>query len=355
MKTSLKSFKSEYRTLLLDLLWRQWTAIGVSGHTSANDEQIIDPEALLLLTCTIARHDPRLFDEMLDWLSTNGWLINIARLKSILHREKFAGERVLAVVAGLLAKGTEAPKWNSLAESAGRPRGKESLFLGEDGQPIPTIGEPEPIFARYGWQRGPLRLRGHSQEFRPTAPANLLLQLRALFGISARCEIILHLLTHEAAHPSEIAQETYYYPRAAQNALVDMSLSGVIQVRRAGRERHYWLHKESWLRLLNRDEQPPPKWVTWPPLLSGLEQIWLRLNDSKLYGLSLMMQASEVRQLMMQVRPVLERAGFDRTLSDDRQHLGESYLRVFIADVRKLMAQLGVNTATLPSGRRNRG
>ena len=31
-------------------------------------------------------------------------------------------------------------------------------------------------------------------------------------------------------------------------------------------------------------------------------------------------------------------AGFDRVLSDDRQHLGESYLPVFIEDVRKLLA-----------------
>ncbi|MGD0263199.1 MAG: hypothetical protein ABSD29_25825 [Verrucomicrobiota bacterium] len=41
---------------------------------------------------------------------------------------------------------------------------------------------------------------------------------------------------------------------------------------------------------------------------------------------------------MMKVRPSLERAGFDRVLSDDRQHLGESYLPVFIEDVRKLLA-----------------
>jgi hypothetical protein len=41
---------------------------------------------------------------------------------------------------------------------------------------------------------------------------------------------------------------------------------------------------------------------------------------------------------MTKVRPALERAGFDRTLTDDRQHLGESYLPVFIADVKKLLA-----------------
>jgi hypothetical protein len=40
---------------------------------------------------------------------------------------------------------------------------------------------------------------------------------------------------------------------------------------------------------------------------------------------------------MIEVRPSLERGGFDRVLSDDRQYLGESYLPVFMADVKRLL------------------
>jgi hypothetical protein len=312
----------------------------VAGQTRAEDDWIIDPEALLLLTCTVGRYDPRLFDEMLDWLQSNGWLINVMRLKRILRTEKFAGEPVLASIAGLLAKGTEAPKWKQLAASVARPAASEALFFHEDGEPIPAIGESEPLFARYGWLRGPLRLRGYSQEFRSTDVANLVLQLRALFGISVRCEIVIYLLTHDAAHPSQIARDACYFERAVQGTLVDMSRSGVIQVRAASREKHYWLKQEQWMQLLNRGEQSVPKWVTWPPLFSALERIWLRLNDPKLHNLESLLQASEVRQLMTKVRPSLERSGLDRTLSDDRQHLGESYLPVFIADVKKLLVSI---------------
>lgn len=337
MNPSLKRFRSEYHSLLLDFLWRQWSALGVAGQ--ANQEQhIIDPEGLLLLTCTVARHDPRLFDEMLDWLQTNGWLINVMRLKRILRTEKFAGQGVLAAVAGLLAKGAEAPKWRQLAGLTGRPTAAEKLFFGEDGTPLPVIGEPEPHFASFGWERGPLRLRSYSQQFRPTEPSALILQLRALFGINARCEIVSYLLTHEAAHPSQIAREAYYFERTVQGTLVDMSRSGVIQIRATGREKYYWLKQDSWKQVLNRGESAALKWVTWPPLLSALEQIWLRLHDEELYGLGELLQASEVRQLMVTVRPSLERAGFDRQLSDDRQHLGESYLEVFIEDVKRLLA-----------------
>src|SRR5258708_9497978 len=117
MNQPLKAFKQEYQNLLVNFLWRQWSALGVAGQPVGEDAWIIDPEALLLLTCTLGRHEPRLFDEMLDWLRENGRFINVMRLKRILQMEKFAGERILAAVAGVLAKGTEATKWKMLANS----------------------------------------------------------------------------------------------------------------------------------------------------------------------------------------------------------------------------------------------
>ncbi|MEI6197936.1 MAG: hypothetical protein WCS42_26780 [Verrucomicrobiota bacterium] len=336
MHPSLKTFKEEYQGLLLNFLWRQWSALGVAGHASGEDRWIIDPEALLLLTCTVGRHEPRLFDEALDWLQENGRFINVMRLKRILRTEKFSGERALAAVAACLGNGTEAMKWKLLAESVAKPKVTEEFFIAPDGNPAPMVGEPEPYFLRYGFKRGPLRLRGYSQNFRPAQPTNLALQLRALFGINVRCEIVLYLLTHEAAHPSQIAREAYYFERAVQGTLVDMSQSGVVGLRLQGREKHYWLKPENWAALLNR---PPvfPQWVTWPPLFSALERIWLKVNDPHLEKLDSLLQSSELRQLMVEVRPAIERARYDKNLSDDREYLGEKYLPVFLADVIKLL------------------
>jgi hypothetical protein len=336
MNQPLKTFKEEYQNLLVNFLWRQWSALGVAGQASGEDMWIIDPEALLLLTCTMGRHEPRLFDEMLDWLQENGRFINVMRLKRILRTESFAGERALAAVAACLGKGTEAMKWKMLAESVPQPEVAESFFMAPDGKVLPVLGEPEPHFARYGFVRGPLRLRGYSQKFRATQPANLALQLRALFGINVRCEIVLYLLTHEAAHPSQIAHEAYYFERAVQGTLVDMLQSGVVQLRSSGREKHYWLLHKHWAELLGRPEQFP-QWITWPALFSALEKIWLKLNDPRLEGLDPLLQSSELRQLMVEVRPSFERARFDKHLSDDRQYLGETYLPVFLSDVINLL------------------
>ncbi|HEX4121763.1 MAG TPA: hypothetical protein VH619_14165 [Verrucomicrobiae bacterium] len=337
MNQPLKTFKQEFQNLLLNFLWRQWSALGAAGQAGGEDAWIIDPEALLLFTCTLGRHEPRLFDEALDWLRENGRFMNVARLKRILQMEKFAGEQVLTAVAGVLAKGTEATKWKLLANSVDPSAASEMFFFASDGKPQPALGEPEPHFARCGFRRGPLRQRGYSQKFRPSQPANLTLQLRALFGINVRCESVLYLLTHEAAHPSRIARESYCFERAVQGTLVDMSQSGVVGLRSQGRQKHYWLKPEPWAALLNRP-QVFPHWVTWPPLFSALERIWLKINDPRLEALDPLLQSSELRQLMAEVRPGIERAGFDRRLSDNREYLGEKYLPVFLADVIKLLA-----------------
>jgi hypothetical protein len=78
MKMPLNNFKTEYRELVLNFLWRQWSALGVAGSVTSDDNWILDAEALLIFTCTMGRHDARVFDEMVDWLHKNGAFINIA-------------------------------------------------------------------------------------------------------------------------------------------------------------------------------------------------------------------------------------------------------------------------------------
>lgn len=68
MHTFLNTFKWDVLHQILGILWRQWSAIGVPGYSDTEETVVVDPEALLLLTLTVARHDNRLFDQVLDWL-----------------------------------------------------------------------------------------------------------------------------------------------------------------------------------------------------------------------------------------------------------------------------------------------
>ena len=79
MNPLLPEFKNQFLGQVLDRLWGQWTTLGVAGHAGEPTPWIIDPEALLLATCTFGRCEPRMFDEVLDWLQTNGWAPCCAR------------------------------------------------------------------------------------------------------------------------------------------------------------------------------------------------------------------------------------------------------------------------------------
>jgi hypothetical protein len=199
-------------------------------------------------------------------------------------------------------------------------------------------GKSDPHFEKYGFFRGPLNLRGYSQRFRPNTTTNLFLQLRALFGPNARCEILAYLLTHKDAHPSEVARETYYHRKTVQDTMVDMASSGIIHTRTAGREKRYWLQREQWATLLNREDKVP-QWVTWAPLFSALERVWLALGKivEKENEKEKLLLASQLNQLMHDVRPDIQRAGFQEALSGERLYLGEEIYDAFLADIKRLL------------------
>ena len=151
MKALLSDFRTEFRDQLLDLLWRQWTALGVSGHGGTWEGSAIDPEALLLFSCSIARHDARLFDAMLDWMRINGRYINVQRVKRIFVQEGFAGETVFQAVAAVTKTPAYATKWGRSTQSvASGASTLEPLFYLKDGKPMPVLREKDPLFAAAG-------------------------------------------------------------------------------------------------------------------------------------------------------------------------------------------------------------
>jgi len=342
MNPLLREFSGQFLEKVLDQLWVQWAALGVSGYSGSADLRLIDPEALLLATCSFGRYDPRLFDEALDCLQENGWAINTQRLATILRDEPWTGASVLAAITGHLSTGKYLLKWRRLTQKLPCNTVPGEFFRLKDDRPSPVVGAPEPHFAGYGWLRGPLRLRGYSQPFRPLDSRNLVLQLRALCGVNVRAEVIAYLLTHETGHPVEIARATYYHKRTIQDVLAEMNRSGIVDIRPTGREKHYWLRINEWRTLLQRSDALP-QWACWPPYFSALERIWQHIHDPRFDGLDPLGLSSVLRQLMVAVRPAIERTGFDKVLSDDRHYLAEAYLPVFLSDITKLLDALDTN------------
>lgn len=344
MNPSLITFKEAYQELLLSFLWRQWAALGVAGHGSTNDPWAIDPEALLLFSCPLARYEARLFDEILDWTNTNGDILNIQRLRNMISQKLFTGEKVLGAVAGLMSIGRQSPKWKNLARLPMETGKAQPLFFQKSGEPMEPFGNVDETFKRYGLLRGKVELRGHTQPVRVIRNTGMIFKLRYLWGINARCEIILYLLTHDGGHPRKISRDICYFQKTVQDTLVDMARSDLVYVRPVGKEKHYWLKTDKWLDFLTGDSSQKIQWVNWPMILSALEEIWLKLSRDEFRQLSLLAQSSELRALMQKVRPKIEAAGFARALSDEKMYFGEDYTRVFLSDIEKLLGKNDADT-----------
>ncbi len=344
MSTSLSEFKAFVLDQLLDLLWRQWSALGVAGSSASEKRLVIDPEPLLLLSLTVCRYDARLFDEILDWLMVNGSFLNVQRLKNLENQFDFQGKAQLSAVSKFMGKKSNyALKWKRLSATHSLEE-LEPLFFTKDGWPLPLSDNTAPEFRAHGLLRGQIKLRGYSQPFPSQGMPSLMLRLRALLGVNSRCELFCLLGAMNEIQPSEITRQTGYYSRTVQNALVDMTHSGVVRVRSTNKEKRYWLQPGVLDPLLRPQGEPTP-WRNWSPLFRALEMLWLGLIDPKRQGLDSLLLASELRRLSRDMKPLLDEAGWGQYLMDDKAFLGEEYKEVFFQDMEGVLKRVNMVAA----------
>ncbi len=311
MNPSLHSFKEDIIRRLLDFLWRQWSALGVAGYAHTGDRWIIDPEALLLFSSEIARHDSRLFDEILDWLRLNGSWINLQRLSGLHRDEKLGNPAILSAIAELLSEESTHHKWKLFlsriepSASPSAPDFRQRLF-----PTVPVLKEPDPVFLKHGFERGRIEFRGMSQRPRPDQPATFLFKLRALFGMQARAEVMAWLLANDHGHPAEIARQTGYFRGSIQNVLNDLAASGHIGSLRIGREKTFSiLRHEDWHYLLTwQNANDFPQWITWAPLFRAIQTLLDALGKPGLDDKSENLQALQLREALRDAFPALARA-----------------------------------------------
>lgn len=264
MKISTTDSSADLREPFLRLLWRQWSALGVSGHVASGGRAMIDPEALVLVSTVFARHDARLFDEMFDWLRGNGTWINVLRLTRLQKEHELGDRSILGALAEHLTADSAHLKWKVLTKAPKTATDPRPLF-----PHLAVLNRTDEKFQRWGWLRPPVENRGLSRPPRPDQPATFLLKLRALFGRQSRAEVLAWLLTHEAGHPAQIARETGYFRGSIQNVLNELELSGHVQATRQGREKLFAARQEQWRFLLTwTDDAEFPRWLPWPSLFS---------------------------------------------------------------------------------------
>jgi len=339
MQTVLTDFRSEFLDRVLELLWQQWCTFGVSGHGRQWNGSPIDPEALFLLTCTIGRYDARLFDGMMEWMERNGQLINVQRMKRIIATEQYTGEPILRAIAATVSNSVSVAKWATTAKPGNDACQPSPLFFLKDGSSMPIVKQPDSNFEKHGLLRDAYQVRGVVQAFQPNLAANLILRLRSLFGVNARCEIIAHLLLNELGSASSLARDSYYLPLTISKAMTEMRGSGFLVSRINGRRRDHKLVPGTWHELLLGEQRPPH--VIWPRLFRAIEILWIFLEDRNLKSKEPLRQASALRRtLTKSVVDQLETAGLDFVFGNLSTYPAESLIAFAVERIKSMLDQI---------------
>jgi len=299
---SVHELRDELQRGLSSFLWEQWAQMGLLTASARNDRWAADPEALLLLSFEVGREDPRLFEEVLDWMLVNERLLSTQRLRNLARDD---ADRALAGAAiGWLREWR--PKVR--APEPGRPRAGESvepLFLGART----SVERPDPAFLEHKLLKSWREPERRSAQPDPAAPINLALRLRSLLGVGVRAEVVRVLLGVEAPWMSvqALAASTAYAKRNVQEAAASLRVAGVASSSTIGNEQRFELPRQRWLDLLEMERAPSH--VDWPQLFHALRVLlrWLREHDRE--GLSDYMLASEARRVLEAVAEDLRFAG----------------------------------------------
>ncbi len=312
---SISTLRDTVRRELTSFAWDQWAQLGVLAPSERHDHWAADPEALLLFGFEIGRADPRLFDELLDWLLTNERLVSVQRLRNLCAGDD---DRELAEAA---------LEW--VGRQRQRPNGRPKRVSGDARRPIERereprplfrtvgqIGAPDPAFLAFGLLKPKSQPSGKSQPPDLEAPVGFAFRLRQLFGVGSRAEVVRYLLTTPAADVSaegvtvqDVTEAAGYAKRNVNETLAALVASGAVTTFELGNKRRYHLERDRWGQFLGLHDETWPSYRPWPKLLWALRRLVRWLEDTELEQLSPYMLASEARRLMDDVKPDLAFAG----------------------------------------------
>jgi hypothetical protein len=325
------------RDRLVDFAWSQWTQLGVSGDVTRQDAWAADPEALLLFGLEAGRSDPRLFDELLDWLLLNGRLLSVQRLRNLYvdDADLRLGEAVLAWAAKQGPAVRTQPR-----EPKPRTYPLEPLF-----RTARSAQRTDETFLRFGLRRGPVRVKRLARLPDVELPIAFAFRLRHLFGPGSRAEVMRLLLTTPAHDVSAlvVAEASAFAKRNVYDTLESLVSGGFVTAFTRGGERRYYLDRDRWAGLLGLDEQDLPRHRDWPQLLRAVRRLarWIERED--LDELSDYLLASEARTLVGEIRDDLLFAGVP--VGDSRAP-GAHYWPVFAEMVPAMLDALETGRAT---------
>jgi hypothetical protein len=304
------NYSEQVQDLALDLGWRLWAQLGVSGWARSDDWTAIDVEPLIISTAYLGRLDARLLGESLDWCVSNTRLVSVIRLRNHLKTAHAAAREAFGSFAATVRQHSRT-KW-------------------------PGEGEPHP-FERTGRSSVPELKR----------PAVFQLRLRAIFGVSARAEILRRLQAEPNRHQSiaELASAAAYGKDNVADAIELLRMAGVVEDTGAVGQRVYRLTKQA--ELAGFVGELPTRFPDW----AAIFRVTLTFVEfARSAPKEPIVRAAEIRGLLRKLGTDLARVGLVSTLRfATAEALNEDFEGWSLRALR-LWAGVGENQETAASG-----
>jgi len=265
------TYSDQVRELVFGTLWSQWAELGLSGWERHHQDSAIDLEALIITTARLGHRDTRLRTEALDWSVANGRLASAVRLKH-------------------LTSGADTITQDTFGEFATTVNFNAGLRWPGSGARIdftPTGRSAAPQLER---------------------PALIQLRLRALWGVSARSEVLRVMLSdgHRFMGVSEVAASARFGKDAVAEALDNLRRGGLLEEAGVSNQRVFRLGRRDELSAFVGCE---PKWErswNWPavlPIMTGI------LEATDLSENPPMARAADIQRRWREWQPDLARLG----------------------------------------------
>jgi hypothetical protein len=199
--------------LELEVLAGAWAELGVSGWARTHRDWAVDPEPLIIVTPLITARDARLRDEALDWCVHNWRHISRVRLRNLLRAQPAEVTDAYASFAATV----------NAHGGANWPDESQAWAYATTGRSLPPMLSRDSLI----W-----------------------LRMRAMFGVSARTEILRYFITHERGRASvaTLATASGYTKRNIADECTTLQRAGVLAVRSVLNRLYYSLDRDTQLR-----------------------------------------------------------------------------------------------------------
>lgn len=239
---TLDSAARRLRSATIDVIWRQWAAVGASAASRVRARAVVDPEALVLASLAFVSEEPRLADLLHDWITRNADLLSVQRAKN-------------------LTRGFDEPV-RALIDDGLRWLARIAIEEGKDLRWRSLLKQRSP--SRSAWVTPVVRgNKGRASRARVTDPATLVLRFRLAFAVGVKADLLSYLLCtpDEWATVRTVSAMTGYTPAAVRRAVDDLAAAQFVESHAAHPVR-YRIAREQWQPLLRFDEHLAP-WRGW--------------------------------------------------------------------------------------------